>query len=283
MGPVTPAAKAGDIIDERYRIVRMIGRGAMADVFEAEDPQEGRSVALKILRANVARDQEARERFQIEAHVQERVEHRNVARLYHVGVTQSKPYLVMELLRGRSLLTVIRKEGPIDVFRAASYAWQGLQGLAATHAAGVMHRDLKPANLMLEPSEGPIDRIILIDFGFASLGVATGLTGIGTVVGTLSYLAPERLRGERPDGRADVYGMGIILYELLVGVPPFVGTDAEIMKAHIETPPVPPSQARPYANIPPALDEAIVKSLAKYPDERFGSAGAMADAIETAL
>ncbi len=280
---VTPAAKAGDIIDERYRIVRMIGRGAMADVFEAEDQQDSQPVALKILRASVARDREARERFEIEAQVQERIEHRNVARLFHVGVTNAKPYLVMELLRGRSLLTLIRKEAPIEVFRAASYAWQGLQGLAATHAAGVLHRDLKPANLMLEPSEGPIDRIVLIDFGFASLGVSTGLTGIGTVVGTLSYLAPERLRGERPDGRADVYGIGIILYELIVGEPPFQGTDAEIMKAHLDTPPVPPSQRKPYANIPPALDEAIVRSLAKYPDERYGSAAAMADAIEAAL
>ncbi len=280
---MTPAAKAGDIIDGRYRIAGMIGRGAMADVFEAEDQRDRRAVALKILRASVARDPEARDRFQIEASVQERIEHRNVARLYHVGVTNSKPYLVMELLRGRSLLTVIRKQGPIEVFRAASYAWQGLQGLAATHAAGVLHRDLKPANLMLEPSEGPIDRIILIDFGFASLGVATGLTGVGTVVGTLSYLAPERLRGERPDGRADVYGMGIILYELLVGEPPFQGTDAEIMHAHIDTPPVPPSQLKPYASIPPKLDEAILRSLAKFPDERYGSAAAMADAIEAAL
>jgi serine/threonine-protein kinase len=280
---VQPAAKAGDIIDGRYRIVRMIGRGAMADVFEAEDTREAGHVAVKILRGAVARERTARDRFRIEAELQEKIVHRNVARLHHAGLHESKPYLVLELLRGRSLLTVLRQEGAVPVFRAASYAWQALQGLNATHATGVLHRDLKPANLMLEDSEGPIDRVVLIDFGFASLGEATGLTGLGAVVGTLSYLAPERLRAERADARADQYGVGIILYELLVGAPPFRGADAEIMRAHVEQAPLPPRQAAPTAAIPDALERVILRSLAKSPDDRFASAGAMADAIEAAL
>ncbi|RMH42468.1 MAG: serine/threonine protein kinase [Deltaproteobacteria bacterium] len=261
----------------------MIGRGAMADVFEAEDTRDGGLVALKLLRAAVARDAVARERFRVEAEVQRRIVHRNVARIFDAGVYHTKPYLAMELLRGRSLLTVLRQERTVPPFRAASYAWQALQGLAATHAAGVLHRDLKPANLMLEPSEGPIERVVLIDFGFASIGVATGLTGIGSVVGTLSYLAPERLRGQSPDGRADVYGVGVILYELLVGRPPFDGGDAEIMRGHLQVEPVPPSRVAPDADIPPALERVVLRALAKFPESRFGSAAEMADAIEAAL
>jgi len=255
----------------------------MADVFEAEDRRHGQAVALKILRAAVARDQEALERFHNEAVVQERIQHRNVARLYDVGICAARPYLAMELLLGRSLLTVIRKEGTVEPFRAASYGWQALQGLAATHAAGVLHRDLKPANLMLEPSEGPIERIVLIDFGFASLGVSTGLTAMGHVVGSLSYLAPERLRGEKPDGRADLYGVGIIIYELLVGRPPFEGGDMGLIMAHMNEPPKRPSAANPDAKIPEALEAVIMRSLAKFADERYESAAAMADSIEAAL
>jgi serine/threonine-protein kinase len=280
---VEPAAKAGDIIDDRYRIVRMIGRGAMADVFEAEDQSEGRHVAIKVLRANVAREPESVERFENEAHVQERIVHRNVAQLYGAGMYGAKPFLAMELLRGRSLYTELEREGRVPVFRAASYAWQALQGLQATHEAGVLHRDLKPANLMLEESEGPIDRIVLIDFGFAALGVATGLTAMGTVVGTLSYLAPERLQGESPDARADVYGMGVILYELLVGLPPFQGGDLDVIHQHIHDAPVPPSRAAPDVEIPGPIEAIILRAVAKAREDRYDSASAMADAIEDAL
>jgi serine/threonine-protein kinase len=284
-GRVNPAANPGEILGERYQVGKMIGRGAMADVFEGLDRRDGRHVALKVMRTAVARDPEPVQRFAHEAHVQEMIEHRNVARLYDAGMCESgSPYLVMELLRGRSLLTVLRKEGRVSVVRAASYAWQALQGLSATHAVGVLHRDLKPANLMLEPSGGPIERVVLIDFGFAALGTATGLTLKGHVVGSLSYISPERLRGGKPDARADLYGIGIILYELLIGRCPFVADDdLALIKMHIDAVPVPPSVAAPDQDIPPALDRAILRALAKRPTERADSAAAMAAEIEAAV
>lgn len=278
------AANPGDVIDDRYEVVRMIGRGAMADVFEARDAQAPDAlVALKILRAAVAKDPEAVQRFEHEVRVQEMIAHRNVARLFGAGVWDASPYLVMELLRGRSLLDVLKAEGAVGVVRAASYAWQALQGLHATHAVGVLHRDLKPANLMLEPSPGPVERVVLIDFGFASLGAATGLTMQGTVVGTLSYMAPERLTGGAVDVRADVYGVGCILYELLVGRAPFASEDdMEIMRGHIERMPEPPSRANPAASIPPELDEVVMRALAKHPDDRPADAAAMALELQLA-
>src|SRR5690606_20718710 len=147
---------------------------------------------------------------------------------------------------------VLRTHGRVPPVQAASYGWQALQGLAATHAAGVLHRDLKPANLMLEPSLGPVERIVLIDFGFAALGPNTGLTALGHVVGSLSYLAPERLQGLEAGPPADLYGVAVILSELLVGAPPFRGGDMELVNQHIQAPPLPPSQAAPDAAIPAA-------------------------------
>src|SRR6185503_12576609 len=165
-------------------------------------------------------------RFAREAEVQAKLRHRNVAALLATGVTDKhEPYLALELLRGKSLRSVLKGEGRIAARRAASYAFQALQGLAAVHEAGVLHRDLKPANIMLEPSPGPIDRVVLIDFGFATFEGSAKLTLQGTVVGSLTYISPERLRAEDPDQRSDIYGLGVVLFELLIGRPPFIADD----------------------------------------------------------
>jgi serine/threonine-protein kinase len=280
---VIPAAQAGDVLDQRYHIVKMIGRGAMADVFEAKDSQTGDEVAIKLMRSNIAKDLKAAQRFEQEARLQERVSHRNVARVYGHGLFMGKPFLALELLRGRSLLDVLRKNGRVAPVQAASYGWQALDGLAATHAAGVLHRDLKPANLMLEPSQGPIERVVLIDFGFASLGAKTGLTAVGHVVGSISYLAPERLQGIEPDERADLYGIGVILYELLVGRPPFTGGDVQVVQHHIRTAPQPPSAVLPEADLPMALEDLVMRALSKSPDDRPPSARAMAEELDRAI
>src|SRR5690606_4225851 len=156
------------------------------------------------------------------------------------GITPdgSEPFLALELLRGKTLRGVIKSEGRVAPRRAASYAWQALQGLHAVHEAGVLHRDLKPANIMLEPSPGPIERVVLIDFGFATFEGSAKLTQQGTVVGSLTYIAPERLRGEEPDRRADVYALGIVLFELLAGRPPFVADDDfELIGMHVQDEP----------------------------------------------
>ena len=275
--------RSGSVVDGRYQLEKLIGRGAMADVYRARDLTEDRSVALKILRGQQARDAEAVARFQREAQVQRLVVHRNVAALYGGGITDlAEPYLVVELLRGTSLRAVIKSQGAIHPARALSYTWQALQGLAAVHAEGILHRDLKPANLMLEPSPGPVERVVLIDFGFAAFEGGAKLTQRGHVVGSLTYLAPERLRGKPADPRSDLYAMGIILYELLAGRPPFAGADDfELISQHLHEPP-PPIAATSAVAVPAEVIAVVERALAKEPDQRFPDATAMARAIEQA-
>src|SRR5262249_30653677 len=161
-----------------------------ADVFRALDLHTQAFVALKILRRQMGGDPASRQRFSREADVQARLRHRNVAALLATGVTpHDEPYLVVELLRGTTLRGALR-QGKLPLRKAASYGWQALQGLAEVHAAGVLHRDLKPANIMLEPSPGPIERVVVIDFGFATFEGGAKLTAQGTVVGSLTYIAP---------------------------------------------------------------------------------------------
>lgn len=278
------AAQPGEIIDRRYQVVRVIGRGSMADVFEARDQQLNRGVALKILRGQVAQNKEAIERLRREAHVQELISHTNVAAVYGGGITQKhEPYLVVELLQGVSLRRVVQSNGPVDPHFAASYIWQALQGLAAAHALGVFHRDLKPANLMLEPSPGPVERVVLIDFGFAALEGGSRLTKAGHVVGSLAYMAPERLEGDPGSASADLYALGVIFFELLAGQRPFIADDelALIDMQLNQAPPLPSQVAR--VEIPPALEEVVMRSLSKSPAGRAAHAQAMAKEIESAM
>jgi len=256
----------------------------MADVWAAHDHKRKRDVAVKILRLPAAQSQEATRRLAREARVQEMIDHPNVATLYGGGLTPlAQPYLVVQLLRGRSLRDVIKAEKRVACLRAASYCWQGLQGLAATHEVGVHHRDLKPANMMLEPSPGPVERVVLIDFGFAALEGGPRLTAQGHVVGSLAYLSPERLSGEPGENSSDLYAIGVILYELLVGTRPFVAkSDADLMRMHLNEEPVPPRQAAPDANIPPAIEEVVLRALSKKPSWRASSARTMADELERA-
>lgn len=266
------------MIGRRFRIDALLGRGAMADVYRALDTATAAYVAIKILRQSLD-DPSALPRFEREAEVQAEVRHHNVAALLDTGVTdRNEPFLAVELLRGKTLRGVLKQEGRVDPRRAASFAWQALQGLAAIHSLGILHRDLKPANLMLEPSRGPIERVVLIDFGFATFEGSAKLTQQGAVVGSLRYIAPERLRGEEIDHRSDLYAIGAILYELVAGRPPFVAErDHDLVALHLHHPPPPLDAA-----VPPSLAAITARSLAKQPRERFSDADAMAAALATA-
>jgi serine/threonine-protein kinase len=268
-------ARLGQVIGDRFRIDGAIGRGAMAEVYRALDLQTSAYVALKILRHTAVEDSVSLARFAREAEVQAKLRHRNVAALLATGVTDKhEPYLALELLRGKSLRSVLKAEGHIPARRAASYAFQALHGLAAVHAAGVLHRDLKPANIMLEPSPGPVERVVLIDFGFATFEGSAKLTLQGTVVGSLTYIAPERLRGEPTDQRADLYAIGVILFELLAGRPPFTADDDfDLIAQHLDIDP--PHLASP-------LDAVIARALHKQPAERYADALEMAAGLELA-
>jgi eukaryotic-like serine/threonine-protein kinase len=275
-------SRIGTIIGDRFRLDELIGRGAMAEVYRALDLETQAFVALKILRHQHVTDSVSLARFAREADVQSRLRHRNVAALLATGVTKDKyePYLAVELLRGKSLRSVIKAEGRVAPRRAASYAWQALQGLHAVHAAGVLHRDLKPANIMLEPSPGPIERVVLIDFGFATFEGSAKLTLQGTVVGSLTYIAPERLRAEEPDGRADIYAIGVVLFELITGRPPFqADDDFDLIGMHLSDPPPSLTSDAPSAGV---LDPVIARALAKAPGDRYDDAAQMAAALEQA-
>lgn len=279
--PADRADRSGQVVAGRFRLDARIGRGAMADVYRALDLTTAAYVAVKILRATPeAADPAAPRRFAREAEVQERIRHRNVAALLDTGWTpEGEPFLAVELLRGKTLRGALRREGPLDVRRAVSYAWQALQGLAAVHALGILHRDLKPANIMLEASPGPIERVVLIDFGFATFEGGAKLTLQGAVVGSLQYIAPERLRGEPVDHRSDLYAIGAILHEMLAGAPPFAAaSDIDLIELHLGAPPPPLARA----DVPPALAAVVARALAKAQGDRFADAEAMAAAIADA-
>jgi serine/threonine-protein kinase len=281
--PAEKANRVGTVIGDRFRIDELIGRGAMAEVYRALDLQTQAFVAVKILRGAHVKDSVSLARFAREADVQAMLRHRNVAALLATGITTdaAEPYLAVELLRGRSLRSVIKGEGRVSPRRAASYAWQALQGLAAVHAAGILHRDLKPANIMLEPSPGPIERVVLIDFGFATFEGSAKLTMQGTVVGSLTYIAPERLRGDPTDGRADLYAMGVILFELLTGRPVFTANDDfELIEMHVTQ--SPPALLDVDPALPETLDPVLARALAKHAHERYADATEMAAALEAA-
>ena len=256
----------------------------MADVYAAHDYQTGSNVALKVLHRSVAGDPQALQRFQREAKVQGMIRHRNVAQVYGGSMTrEGEPYLVLELLRGYSLKDVIQSYGRVQVVRGCSYIWQALQGLAAAHSKGILHRDLKPANLMLEPSPGPVERVSVIDFGFASLEGGVTVTRQGEVVGSLSYMAPERLQGRKATERSDLYSIACILYEILVGHRPFTAkTDYQLITKQVQDPAVPPRTANPEAAIPAEVEAVIMRALTKNPDYRQQSALSMADDLEVA-
>jgi eukaryotic-like serine/threonine-protein kinase len=271
--------RTGQVIGQRFRIDALIGHGAMADVYRARDLEAGHDIALKVLKKSLSGDPAIQQRFAREADVQAKLRHPNVAALHATGVTEhDEPYLVVELLRGKTLRHVIKTEGRLAPRKATSYAWQVLQGLAAVHDSGVLHRDLKPANIMLEPSPGPVDRVVLIDFGFATLEGAARLTQQGTVVGSLTYIAPERLRGELPDRRSDLYAIGVILFEMLQGGPPFTATnDIDLVELQLDATPPPLDPTTPAS-----LQAIVTNALAKHPVDRFFDAADMARALEAA-
>ncbi len=273
---------AGETVDG-YEIQRRIGYGSTSDVYEATELATGKVVALKVLNQKRLRDPQARTRFQREAAVHALIRHRNVAPIYGSGITAAnEPYLVLELFVPRCLRDVLNDE-TIDVARACSYVLQALDGLRACHAAGVRHRDLKPENMMLRPSDSGVEHVVLIDFGFATFDGQRRLTAEGFVVGSMSYVAPERLQGEPGDARADIYSMGAVLFELLTGRPLFKGDDLEVAHQHLDTPAPPPSEVVPQAGISAELDAVVLNSLAKDPAERYQSADAMAEALSRAI
>src|SRR5689334_6430051 len=259
----------GTVFDGRYRIVRKLGTGGVADVYLAEDQELGRRVAIKILNDRHAADDSFVERFRRGAKKAGRLPHPDIVSGYDRGTAEGTYYIAMEYLDGRSLKELIVSRGPAPVKTSVEYARQILAAVGFAHRHGIVHRDIKPHNVLV----GPEGRLKVTDFGIARSG-ASQMTEVGSIIGTAQYLSPEQARGAPVDQTSDVYSVGVVLFELLTGQVPFTGeTPLEIAMKHLSEPPKPPSELRP--EVPHDLDAVVMRALAKDPAQRYGSAEEM--------
>src|SRR4051812_6086079 len=263
-----------------YRIVNLLGQGGMGVVYLADNVRSGQRVALKLLTPDLARSSGFRERFVREAGYASSLRHPNVLEVYDAGEQDGVLYIAMQYVEGEDLKALLSREGRLDARRAVGILGQVASALDAAHSTGVLHRDIKPGNVMI--AAGQPEHCYLTDFGLSKNPSADSiaLTAQGEFVGTIDYTAPELVLGKDADSRLDVYSLGCLFYECLVGHPPFPKErDVEVLYAHIQDPPPRVSAARP--DLPPALDDVIVKAMAKKPEDRFPSCSAFIDAART--
>ncbi len=278
------------LVGKRYRIERFVGRGAFGTVFEAIDEKINRPVAVKFLTATRENAPEAHQRFRNEARAASQASHPHIVSVTDFDVLEDgRAYLVMEFVRGVTLADYLRDSGPMDPMRAARFAQTIASALVAAHARGVVHRDLKPANVVVDTEDPSHSSMKILDFGVAKLVTDRGrgsanLTRAGALLGTPAYMAPEQIRSSvgPVDGRADLYSLGIVLYEMLTGKTPFAAGDlGDTLVSQLLDSPRPPSRLRP--EIPKSLERVILKALAKNPRDRYASASEMARALEKVL
>jgi serine/threonine-protein kinase len=285
-----PAAVANDdgLIGytlDRYRILRVIGKGGMGVVYEAEHTQLGKRVAVKLMLEKYANDHEAIARFQREALAASRIGNPHIIDVSDIGTApDGRAFVVMELLSGVPLTDVIKQAGAMPAWRAIHIIRQVLRAVGAAHAKGIVHRDLKPDNIFLVSQGEHHDFVKLLDFGISKMVdtaeavAATRLTSTGMVMGTPLYMAPEQALGNEVDQRVDLYASGVILYELLTGHPPFEGATYAVLVAKLLTQiPTPINQLRP--DLSPQLVAAVHRALEKEPTQRFGSANEFVAAL----
>jgi serine/threonine protein kinase len=271
--------------ESRYHTHELLGRGGMSEVYSGFDVRLRRAVAIKRLRSDVASNPVFRARFRREAEAAGKLHHSAIVAIYDTGEERdptgpSIPFIVMELVEGRTLRDELHQAGRLPVVRALEVTAAVLDALACSHAAGIIHRDVKPANVMLTDT----GEIKVADFGIARpVSETTGtVTLAGTVMGTPQYLSPEQGRGETVDVRSDIYSVGCMLFELVVGEPPFSGDSAlSIVVQHISDAPAPPSAAN--ADISGDIDSIVLKALAKDPADRYQTASEMKADIESVL
>ncbi|HYX69361.1 MAG TPA: serine/threonine-protein kinase, partial [Terriglobales bacterium] len=281
----------GLIIRDKYQIVERIGAGGMAVVYKAKHVAFNEVHALKVVSSRMLDDEGFLHRFRNEAIITRKLHHVNAVRVDDIDSTEDgRPFIVMEYVRGDNLRNVIQKHGPMRLPRALHIARQVAQALAAAHHLGITHRDIKPDNIILVEQPDGHDLVKVLDFGIAkvresTLGAGAGYTPThtGMVVGTPQYISPEQALGKHGndiDGRADLYSLGVVLYEMVTGQLPFESdTPMGLLLHHIQTPPRPPNLLRPDLKIPEPVSKLLLKALAKKPEDRFQSAEEMLAAL----
>ena len=262
--------------DDRYRLIRQIGSGGMADVYLAYDEVLEREVAFKVLDRKHAQNTEAVERFKREARSAASLSHPNIVSIHDRGETEDGTYyIVMEYMEGGTLEDLIQKEGPLSPERATAVALQVARALSAAHESGVIHRDVKPQNILLSKT----GEAAVADFGIARAQAATTMTRAGSVMGTVHYISPEQAQGEPVTPRSDLYSLGVNLYEMLTGELPYdAETPTGVVMKHVDGPLPSPKEANP--RVPDELDAVTTRLLGKDPDDRYPDAAALVEDLE---
>jgi eukaryotic-like serine/threonine-protein kinase len=274
---------AGDVVGGKYVLVRELGEGGMSVVWEARHKRLHQRVAIKILRPEYAGDADVGRRFEREGRIAAQLPTTNIAKVFDVdAMPNGVLYMVMELLQGRDLETELGVRGLLAIEEAADIVRQAASAMMEAHAHGIVHRDLKPSNLFLVPLPASSRKLVkVLDFGIARLvdpHKGRKLTGGSVILGTALYMSPEQVRGVRHiDGRSDVWALGVILYELLTGVPPFDGAQSEVFVKIATEEVVRPRQIR--GEIPPELEAVILRALKKDPIDRYASMTSLCDAL----
>ncbi|MDQ7028871.1 MAG: protein kinase [Ardenticatenia bacterium] len=263
------------VLDRRYRLTERIGEGGMAEVYRGIDLRLGREVAVKVLRPQYAGDQKFLERFLQEARAMASFSHPNIVNVYDVGREGRRYYIVMEYVPGTDLRRFLQQRGQLPVREALEIARQIAAGVGAAHRKGIVHRDIKPGNVLITPT----GEAKVADFGIARAMTATHhLTEPGVVWGTTAYLSPEQIRGEAATPASDVYAIGVVLFEMLAGRPPFQGEDhVAIALQHLNESPPRLSQLNP--RVPPSVERLVERMLSKDPAQRFATADDVASVI----
>ncbi|MEV0371670.1 serine/threonine-protein kinase [Streptomyces sp. NPDC050636] len=267
-----------------YQLQEEIGRGGMAVVYRAEDLRLGRTVAVKLLAPELARNDTFRQRFVHESRVAAAIDHPHIVPVFEAGETDGVLYIAMRYVKGRDLRALLDRDGRLPLETACRIALQVASALDAAHAHDLVHRDVKPGNILIAEgtdSDRP-EHAYLTDFGLTKKSLSlTGFTSVGQFVGTLDYVAPEQISGRPVDGRCDVYSLACVLFEMLTGAPPFRrDDDMALLWAHQYDPPPPLTTLRP--DLPPAVDAVFAGSLAKAPDDRYDTCRGFVTALRTA-
>jgi serine/threonine-protein kinase len=276
----------GMVLDNRYRIVDLIGRGGMGAVYRVEHVKMGKIMAAKILHGELSQNQDLVRRFKREAETVSRLNHLNTVSVFDFGNDRGMMYLVMEYIDGRDLAEMIRVDGPLSLMQTARILIQVCSALNEAHAKGIVHRDLKPENILVCRQDERDDFVKVLDFGLAKLRdiQRTKITKQGSLVGTPYYMAPEHIRSEGVDQRSDIYALGAVMYKLLTGETPFKAENPMgIITKHLTEDPTPPSEAYPKLEIPQVADEIVLRAMKKNPDERYASANKMRRALANAI